>query len=1157
MVEFFRRLYYIFLYLLAAVTLTAAILVTLIRLALPGIGEYREDIQIWMTDYMGLPVEIEKLDANWEGWVPHLYLHEIQILDEEKIESIADFNSAHITIDLISSVEKRQIVPKQLDISGMDLTLIRKEDGSINVSKTEAEMDEKQIASNALAIWLLKQRKISMSKTQITLLDKTRRGSSPVLLSNVSLTLRSNSYRLQIEGNAQLPANFGDRINFALDAHGDILTPQWSGELYLEGISIYPPTWFEGEKILNTQISSAPGNIKLWSDWANAKVRNIDVLIDVEDVTLQSDDARFDINHLVAGFSIKRRVDKGLDLILDIDTLTTANGEWPGSTISISKNLSNNNEQYRYLSQISYLKLDDISHFMKVFPELLSNITFLEQMELHGDLTDSIFIYDPSLPENEKFFIDTDISLLGAKNNSRDATINGLSGHLRGNANRGKSSIKSESIKFNQPALFEKPLSFFELSGDIQWHREDDDWIVSTKQLMTHTADFDAELRGKIVLDPNTISSSFADLALSISDADIESVSNYLPLVMNERTRTWIDNALVSGNITSTDVILRGILSDIPFYNSKGRFVLVANIENVLLDYHPVWVPIDGIDAEIKIDGSKLTVTASSGKIYDADITNVIGTIEDLGADDIVIDVNGQVKGNTKDATLLVKNSPLAKNFTLNEIINNDINGDIYLDLGLNIPLNKKDITVKGKVSLQDTSLHSQAVGIKLDNINGEINFTKNTITGSDISANYFDQPVTLGIKSSDKGLVDFTLDGNTDNDFIVSQLIYFFPTLASIKQGIDKRIHGACQWRAVLSRQLSDNKLQSRKLKISSSLNGLSLDLPVPLGKTSETILLEISTDILESASTQIFDFKYGDVLAGILEIDENKIPKLKKALLSFGSQQILSNSGDGITVIGHIDQFNTSEWLDFINLQEPRLKESLTNNININVDIASLSFINQTFSNVLLDASKSKTDWIVDIKSDNINGEIKIPDISGDEPVNMIFDRFSIDEGQSETEHTFDPRNIPPLHVRIKSFQYSDVNLGKLSVSTTKYEDGMKIDKFSFIKNGLDISGNGIWKLIEGQNSSAFDITLNAEKLDIMLKTFGYSVTSIKEGKTTLVINANWDDTPANFSLDRLSGSISMNIDKGELLDVEPSAGRLFGLLSIQTLPRRLSLE
>jgi uncharacterized protein YhdP len=76
-------------------------------------------------------------------------------------------------------------------------------------------------------------------------------------------------------------------------------------------------------------------------------------------------------------------------------------------------------------------------------------------------------------------------------------------------------------------------------------------------------------------------------------------------------------------------------------------------------------------------------------------------------------------------------------------------------------------------------------------------------------------------------------------------------------------------------------------------------------------------------------------------------------------------------------------------------------------------------------------------------------------------------------------------------------------------------------------------------------------------MLQTFGYEGSTIRKGETDLLINADWEGTPMQFSLEKLNGTISMHIGKGQLLDVDPAAGRLFGLLSIQALPRRLTLD
>jgi uncharacterized protein YhdP len=433
-IKVFRHIYHLSLYTFAAVTLTVAVCVSLVRLALPNINEYRLDVQTWVTEYMGQPVEIKKIDATWYGWIPHFYLRDISILEETGNETIANFKSAHITIDLVESLRKKQFVPAQLSISGLDLTLIRRTDGSINIAKTEAEMGEKNIESTELAEWLLKQPNISFINTQITLLDLTRENNNTVLLSNVSLLLRSNNYRLQIEGNAQLPAQLGEKINFALDAKGDILTTVWSGELYLEGSSIYPPAWFNTKIPFGTSINSKPGDIKIWSEWQNAKVRKIEGTIDITDVSISSKGVEFNIDHLITAINMERRIDSGIDLSLNIKKLTTDNGSWPASTIYLSKYLSDN-DQYRYISKSNYLKLDDISHIIKLFPDLWRDNKLIEQQSLQGILTHSLLIYDPALPNDKQYFVDTDIYLSSATIGTGNNSVSGLNGHFQGNTN--------------------------------------------------------------------------------------------------------------------------------------------------------------------------------------------------------------------------------------------------------------------------------------------------------------------------------------------------------------------------------------------------------------------------------------------------------------------------------------------------------------------------------------------------------------------------------------------------------------------------------------------------------------------------------------------------------------------------------------------------
>ncbi len=1152
-IKVFRHIYHLSIYTFAAITLTVAVCVSLFRLALPNINEYRLDVQTWMTEYMGQPVEIKNIDATWFGWIPHFYLHDISILEETGNETIANFKSAHITIDLIESLRKKQLIPAQLSISGLDLTLIRRVDGSINIAKTEAEMGEKNIESTELAVWLLKQPNISLADTQITLLDLTRENNNTVLLSNVSLLLRSNSYRLQLEGDAQLPAQLGKKIHFALDAKGDILTTVWSGELYLEGSSIYPPAWFNKKIPFGINIDSKPGDIKIWSEWQNAKIRKIEGTIDITDVSINSNETEFNIDHLITAIYLERRTDGGLDLSLNIEKLTTDHGSWPTSTIFVSKYFSDD-DQYRYISKSSYLKLDDISHIIKLFPDLWRDNKLIEQQSLQGVLTHSLLIYDPSLPDNQKYFVDTDINLSSASIGTDKNGITGLNGHLQGNAKQGKFTISSHMLEFDVPKLFKNKIKLYEIDGDISWQKEKDNFVVTTDYFDAHTEDFNAYLKGHLVFRPET-ELPFADIIMGISNANLEDINNYMPSNIPGKARTWFNSALVGGELTSADIILRGELSDYPFLNNEGQFKAIAEIENVTLEYSQNWAPIDNMDAELIIEKNNLTVNIGTGKIFNADIIQAIATIHDLSADKLFVEVDGLYSGHTNDGKLFIEQSPLVDNPALKIVSQSNLDGEFDIDLNIVIPIGGGSNKFNGKLTFHDASLYTPYTGIKLNNINGDVVFSENLITANNIKTTYFDHDVYLNIQSDTNGLPISSLTGTADKEFIIEQLSHYFPDFIPYASILNDRMSGACEWQVELSFPESAIDINSaRKLTIKSPLSGLTLDFPAPLEKMYEAVPFELST-IISNATQQNIDIQYGDILTGKFELDKSLLPKLKTAEFNFGSHKTNINTRNGITVTGNIDRLVLSEWMELINELDTSAFNKGLDTLSVGVDISSFGLMNQKFDDVNLALAKQDSNWKLDINGDDIKGDITISEEPGINPVIINFDRLVISKNDSES--TLDPREIPPLQASIKNFQYEDIKLGKFLLDTTKTMDGMSIDNFSFNKPGLEISGNGDWTYMNDKNKSSFAIKVQASQIDNMLETFNYSVAAIKDGETNLKIDANWDGSPTDFSLQKLDGGMQLNIDKGRFLDIEPKAGRLFGLLSLQTLPRRLSLD
>ena len=69
-----ERLYHTSLYLIAAVILLAAIAVTVVRLTLPNISQYKGQVEAWAESYMEYPVAVDSISAEWQGWTPSLLL---------------------------------------------------------------------------------------------------------------------------------------------------------------------------------------------------------------------------------------------------------------------------------------------------------------------------------------------------------------------------------------------------------------------------------------------------------------------------------------------------------------------------------------------------------------------------------------------------------------------------------------------------------------------------------------------------------------------------------------------------------------------------------------------------------------------------------------------------------------------------------------------------------------------------------------------------------------------------------------------------------------------------------------------------------------------------------------------------------------------------
>ncbi|OGT33245.1 MAG: TIGR02099 family protein [Gammaproteobacteria bacterium RBG_16_51_14] len=1158
-----KGLYHVVWYTFAAIVLVAAVSVTLIRLTLPDIGAYRDDIQLWISQYMGYPVEIHDIDAEWEGWVPHLYLSNINLLNKNGTNVISRFHSAHLSLDPIASLAQRQLVPKQLIVSGLGLTLTRQQDGSIDIAGESATATSNNKFENSeVAVWLLRQKKITIQNAQVKWIDKIS-GHEPIFFPDVTLNLRTYKDRLQVNGSATLPVHYGDSIGFSLDVRGDILTTQWSGTLYIDGKAISPQMFLGQSRFADITVSGGFTDIKAWTDWQDAKLIKFDGVSSYNDFELVAGTNHLVIDKLTLHFNGQRLNDHDWDVNLQLDDITTGNGIWPQTDLSLSLAGHNDDGNRRYTGKLGYLKLDDIMPLIRQSSLLSDELErALTGYDIQGELREIQFLYDGSMAETNTLTYSAIFEHINTQHHDPSFSVNGLTGSTTGNLNEATIHFDSNSVSITTPAFYTDPVWLSRLQGDLTLFYSDDNLQIDLGLVNAQTSDFPVAISGKIIRDRNH-ASPYTDVIVQVGAGELDKITDYLPHPVPEKVRQWMKNSLLGGELLSGNIALRGYLSDFPFNHSEGLFKLLANVNNATLDYHPEWPPIDGINADILFENNTLRVEASSGRVFNAQITEATAVIDPLMAKEHLLQINGVVSGHTNDAKHFINQSPLQKINTLKELGHRQIIGSLELELGLSIPLRKAPKQFEGKLKLIDTTFESEFPGVGLEKINGAVEFTNDSINVTGMSALYSNHPVAIAITSNSASMAagsNITLTGISGKDFILDQLSVFFPKMDFIIKTIGQRIDGTAEWSLSIEDHLTESGTMEKQLSLTSDLQGLVIDMPFPLGKTrNQSAPISISTTILDSRIKQFF-IDFNSCLFAKLEVDNTEDFNVNRVTIGLGKEFDQDTGSNGVFIAGNIEKIVTGDWFDFFHTLTATSGSSQQRfeQFDLNVTVTKLNLFGIPAENANLHLARLRNDWEATISSADINGKIAIPDDFENGTVTLHFDRLKISSNQSREDNSrIDPGRIPRLDMVIDDFSTNDLNLGKMTVKTKKIKNGISIDTIRFTKPDLQISGAGHWRKEDGIDDSQFNLDLRANDLAAMLETFGYSKAAIEEGETSMNLAARWFGTPMDFSLGNVSGTLNLDIKKGQFLNLQPTAGRLFGLLSLQTLPRRLALD
>jgi uncharacterized protein YhdP len=315
-------------------------------------------------------------------------------------------------------------------------------------------------------------------------------------------------------------------------------------------------------------------------------------------------------------------------------------------------------------------------------------------------------------------------------------------------------------------------------------------------------------------------------------------------------------------------------------------------------------------------------------------------------------------------------------------------------------------------------------------------------------------------------------------------------------------RIQGMSHWQGLLSLpQGKNHKKRVPVLTFSSSLQGVSLDLPQPLNKQANE-----SRDLL--IRMQHFEphegvfLNYGNRFCGVVLHSEKKV---QQANLHFGSDCELQPEHEVLKLTGSVDNFSVKEW-----------REAFTD---------------------LFPGSKAGTSTM---------------------PIVLAMNRLGLKKlaAETETEQQLSPDDVPLINGEVKQLLYDGTDYGHCAITTSRMRKGLRIERFRTSATNMKIDLSGQWNQWLGRDKTLFEVQLSSPDAGKMLESLGFAAV-IEKGELQARASLSWPDRLDRFAMEKMAGKLQLNVKKGNIKEVEAGAGRLLGLFSLSALPRRLALD
>jgi len=1144
--RFFHTLWLSF---VALLFLTAAVLMAA-RLWVPSLSQYRLEIEDAASQVLQKQVSIGRLEASWRGLNPVLKLKKVSLADPAGEQASLDISEVWVTIDAGEYLRSQEFKLAGIDVVGADLTLVRDAAGQIYFDKFRGA------AGNDDALQDLgRMARLSLHDVSLTWVDELH-AEPPQRFFVTALSLNNSGYTHTLTGHALLPADAGYRIDVEAELYGNSDQPlSWQGQLYAKGQSVAFSA-VPARYLADGMALEGIADIRLWADVAGLGVHAVSGELDTHDLKIShvkaAQDYRFNADRLSGQFGWQWNGD-GWQFALQQLAVRQGEHSWKTDNLSLA---GRHHDQASHIKGLSTrIVLDRFSALLPIVPGLLpEQRQLLAGLNPRGVIKDLVFNLSSEGGATRLERFSAQFSGLGIGEAGAFPMVAGLDGTVSGDLESGTVTLDCRNAAIHDMDLVRAALPLDLMEGDIHWLLQEEHVEVGSDALVL--VNNDLALTAKFAVDiPVADAAAAINLDLAVETADVGRVHAYLPAhIMSPAAVAWLDRSLKSGVVTDGRVIINGRFDQLPFDDGEGIFEVRLPVTNAVLDFHPGWSPLTGVDAQVDFTGRTMDIRGHKAAMRTAVLENIQVQIQDLARP--VLTIKGDAQGPLPVMLAELGSSTLGSAYG-GFVDSVTTSGDATLGLDITLPLTGKQgaLAVAGTIALKGNALQVNDTEFALQQISGRLDFDDKGIRGEQLQGKFFGHPAVARVWT-DGGVTNIRLNGPFE---VLDRYV-------GKDNALGAAMSGSSNWRVLVAvhGMPGRGKQANVDVTVTSNLVGTHIDLPAPFGKNrdaSRKLTITVNDAVQPVKTLRI---AYGKVLSGLLNITPGKQEfLLQKGAIATGSAAPVLPVEAVLQVSGELRQLHVSEWQPHLTgASRAGSKDSPALPVKLKLHVDELEVQGHFMDDVSVAMESAGNVW--DIRADGpaVSGDIQlINGRAGLDKVVMNLDRLvlrSNEQPQSGSASKATPADFPDFAVSARRLVYDKAKLGRLQMTALK-QPGNKylVENMTLSSDLLDMQLSGSWRIDAGRQLSFMDLQINKGKMDRLMKLFGYQQ-SIEDGELSGTLRVSWPGALWDFSPPAAEGTLRVKIVDGQLLDVEPgAAGRVLGLISLSKLPRRLLLD